>query len=117
MGARGSRVSPNSILVQVESNIRPITDSYNITSESDTDIHVNYDTQIRMKICRRNRETYIKLTYNGYIEIDKPNTFKEGSVLNISMNRTIRRTNWDIEYLRWPEGLTSIKLKYTHRQL
>jgi hypothetical protein len=119
MGARGSRIYPSSIPLEVNiiGQSQTQTETYNISSTSETNIHLNYDAIVRMKICKRGREPCIKLAYNGYIQIDKPNTFKEGLTLNISMNRTIRRTNWDIEYLRWPEGLTSIKLKYTHRPL
>jgi hypothetical protein len=118
MGARGSRIHPSSIPLEININrgSQMRTESYNITT-SETNIYLNYDATVRMRICKRGRETCIKLTYNGYIQIDKPNTFKEGSTLNISMVRYYNNINWDIEYLRWPEGLTSIKLNYTHRPL
>lgn len=119
MGSGSSRICPSSIPLEVNiiRQSQPQTELYNISSTSETNIHLNYDSTVRMKICKRGRETCIKLTYNGYIQIDKPNTFKEGNTLNISMKRYYNNINWDIEYLRWTEGLESIKLNYIYRQI
>ncbi len=118
MGARNSRVNPTGPTA-IPLNAYEhgcLVNWYWINQYQQTDVHFGQSITVRLRFSKRDGEIYIKLSFNGPILFDKRNTFKEGSVLHISIIQSNRNTNWDTEYIKWYDNLASIKLKYDYHE-
>ncbi len=118
MGARNSRINPGPICIPLNAyeHGRLVNNLYSVKPDQQTDIHYGEFITVRLRFCRRDGQIYIKLSFNGPVQLDKLTTFKEGSALQISMIHSNRNTNWDTEYIKWHNNLSSIRLNYNYRE-